>query len=51
MQFISSFIVLQVGHCEELPEEVAPEYESNDDFLKQTHHALMQVKPWESKSK
>ncbi|XP_060594896.1 multifunctional methyltransferase subunit TRM112-like protein [Ruditapes philippinarum] len=34
---------LDVGKCEDLPEDVAPQYEENEDFLKKTHHVLLEV--------
>ncbi|KAL5012001.1 hypothetical protein ScPMuIL_010552 [Solemya velum] len=32
-----------VGHSAELPKEVVPEYETNEEFLKKAHHVLLQV--------
>ena len=32
-----------VGHDKDLPPDVIPDYEKNDDFLKKAHHVLMQV--------
>lgn len=33
----------EVGHAEDLPDEVVPNYEENVDFLKKAHHALMEI--------
>ena len=33
----------QLGHLGELPKEVIPDYESNEEFLKKVHHVLLQV--------
>ncbi|XP_078488379.1 multifunctional methyltransferase subunit TRM112-like protein [Ciona intestinalis] len=32
-----------IGHTDQLPEEVPKDYETNNDFLKQAHHALMEI--------
>jgi len=32
-----------VGHVGELPQEIPENYESNEQFLKQAHHVLMEV--------
>lgn len=33
----------QVGRSEGLPNEVIPDYESNEEFLKKVHHVLLEV--------
>ncbi|XP_035685671.1 multifunctional methyltransferase subunit TRM112-like protein [Branchiostoma floridae] len=32
-----------IGHLGDLPRELMPEYESNEEFLKMAHHVLMEV--------
>merc|ERR1712198_146871 len=33
----------EIGRGENLPTEVAENYESNEEFLKQAHHALLEI--------
>jgi len=33
----------QIGHLGELPKEVPPEAEKNEDFLRKAHHVLLEV--------
>ncbi|XP_030765860.1 multifunctional methyltransferase subunit TRM112-like protein [Sitophilus oryzae] len=35
--------VERLGHVEDLPKETPVNYESNEDFLKKAHHALLEV--------
>lgn len=41
--FFKIFNVFQLGHADDLPAEVVPDFETNTDFLKKTHHVLMEV--------
>lgn len=38
-----NIILSQIGHGSDLPETVPSDYESNDGFLKQAHHVLLEV--------
>lgn len=38
----------QAGHAADLPKEVPGNFEENETFLKQAHHALMEVCIWHS---
>jgi len=33
----------QLGHAEDLPKELIPEYDSDEDFLRKAHHVLLEV--------
>ena len=35
--------MMQLGHGSELPDAPPPEYEKNEDFLRATHHVLLEV--------
>ena len=37
-------INLQIGHLDELPRELVPDYESDESFLKKAHHVIMEVR-------
>lgn len=32
-----------IGHLNDLPKSVIPDYEGNEDFLKKVHHVLLEV--------
>ncbi|KAK2190708.1 hypothetical protein NP493_73g04030 [Ridgeia piscesae] len=32
-----------IGHLDGLPKELAPDYETDEDFLKKAHHVIMEV--------
>ncbi|KAG5853080.1 multifunctional methyltransferase subunit TRM112-like protein isoform X1 [Anguilla rostrata] len=32
-----------LGHLNDLPNEVVPDYEKNEEFLRKVHHALLEV--------
>ena len=40
MLFVFKF---KVGHLGELPKEIPPEAEKNEDFLRKAHHVLLEV--------
>ena len=33
----------QIGRAEQIPKEVAENYEKDNEFLKKAHHALMEI--------
>lgn len=36
-------VLLQIGHVGELPQTLIEDFETNEDFLKKTHHILLEV--------
>jgi len=43
MQGCAACFKFKVGHLGELPKEVPPEVEKNEDFLRKAHHVLLEV--------
>ena len=39
----SVYTDLQLGQLNDLPNELVPDYEKNEEFLRKVHHVLMEV--------